>query len=182
MTRAVDGMIGAAWVLFWLGWLAAAGRAKSGRARWRRFAGVRLVLVVVVVVLLRAHRIRFRATHTPALQIPGLVLFAGGLALAIWARWHLGRNWGPPMTEKDDPELVMSGPYRWIRNPIYSGLILAMLGTTLAVTLGWLVPTVVVGGYFVYSALMEQRYLTHRLPQTYPAYRDRTKLLVPFVF
>jgi protein-S-isoprenylcysteine O-methyltransferase Ste14 len=44
-----------------------------------------------------------------------------GLGFAIWARVHIGRNWGTPMTQKDEPELVTSGPYHLVRHPIYSG-------------------------------------------------------------
>lgn len=95
---------------------------------------------------------------------------------------HLGHNWGTPMSRKDDPELITSGPYRWIRNPIYSGLILAMLGTALAVTYIWFGLVVVVGGYFVYSAVVEQRDMAEQFPDTYPAYRASTRMLVPFIF
>ena len=86
------------------------------------------------------------------------------------------------MTEKADPELVTTGPYRWIRNPIYSGLILALIGTALAISIQLLVVVVLVGGYFVYSAVMESRYMAEQFPDTYPAYRRSTKMLVPFVF
>jgi protein-S-isoprenylcysteine O-methyltransferase Ste14 len=54
--------------------------------------------------------------------------------LAINARRHLGRNWGMPMSRKEQPELITSGPYALIRHPIYSGLMLAMLETLVAAT------------------------------------------------
>ena len=57
-----------------------------------------------------------------------------------------------------------------------------MLGTAVAVSLQWLVVAVLLGGYFVYSAVMEQRFMTARFPDTYPAYRDSTKMLIPYVF
>ncbi len=180
--RSIDVVIGIGWLLFWAYWLAAAFGMKSGRNRWRHFAGARLVTVVVVVALLRVKAFRGHVGHDAWLAGIGLGLFVAGLALAIWARLHLGRNWGTPMSEKDEPELVTSGPYRWIRNPIYSGLILAMIGTAVAVTLTWLVVAVVAGGFFGYSAVVEQRYLAARFPDSYPAYRNSTKMLVPFVF
>jgi protein-S-isoprenylcysteine O-methyltransferase Ste14 len=86
------------------------------------------------------------------------------------------------MAEKDDPDLVTTGPYRWIRNPIYSGIILAGIGTAIGVAPQWLVVVAVIGSYFVYSAVMEQRYMSSRFPDTYPAYRDSTKMLIPYVF
>ena len=70
----------------------------------------------------------------------GLVLFALGLAFAIWARVHIGRNWGTPMTQKDEPELVTSGPYHLVRHPIYAGILVAGAGTAVALNWLWLTP------------------------------------------
>jgi protein-S-isoprenylcysteine O-methyltransferase Ste14 len=55
---------------------------------------------------------------------------------AVWARLHVGRNWGMPMTQRAEPELVTSGPYRFVRHPIYSGLLTAMLGPRWSTTCG----------------------------------------------
>lgn len=180
--RIVDLVIALGWVLFWTGWLAAAFHVDAGRSGWGRHAGVRLLVVVVVVALLRVRSFRGHHVGDPVWWGIGLGLFTVGLALAVWARMHLGRNWGTPMSEKDDPHLVTTGPYRWIRNPIYTGLILAMVGTAVAVSLDWLAVAIVAGGYFVYSAFVEQRYMSERFPETYPAYRRTTKMLIPFVF
>jgi protein-S-isoprenylcysteine O-methyltransferase Ste14 len=75
-------------------------------------------------------------------------VFATGIALAIWARVHLGRNWGMPMTQKAEPELVTSGPYRFVRHPIYSGLLAWLLGTALVTNLIGLIIVAILGGYF----------------------------------
>ncbi|HUI84996.1 MAG TPA: isoprenylcysteine carboxylmethyltransferase family protein [Candidatus Binatia bacterium] len=64
-------------------------------------------------------------------EIAGIAITAAGLALAVWARAYLGANWSGAVTVKVGHELVRSGPYRWVRHPIYSGMILAMLGTAL---------------------------------------------------
>jgi protein-S-isoprenylcysteine O-methyltransferase Ste14 len=85
------------------------------------------------------------------------------------------------MTEKVDPDLVTTGPYRRVRHPIYSGIILAMIGTTIAVSLYWLVAVVVLGVYFVYSAVMEERFMVTRFPDSYPQYKRSTKMLIPFI-
>jgi protein-S-isoprenylcysteine O-methyltransferase Ste14 len=178
----VDVVVGLGWLVFWGYWLASAFRVKPGLHRWGQFAGSRLIIAVVLVAALRIPALRGHRSHSSPEIAIGLVLFVAGLALAVWARIHLGRNWGTPMTEKHDVELVTTGPYRWIRNPIYSGLILAMIGTTVAVSVTWLVVTVCVGSYFVYSAFMEERFMATRLPDSYPAYRSSTKRLIPFVF
>jgi len=173
----------AGWVVFWIYWFVAARGVNRGRTNWGRFAGVRVVLVLVVLALLRARVFREHGlTRDPWLQAIGLVVFVAGLALAVWARLFIGGNWGMPMTEKADPELVQTGPYRRVRHPIYSGLILAMVGTAIAVTWYWLAAVAVLGAYFVYSARMEERYLSGVFPEAYPAYRKTTKMLVPFIF
>ncbi len=111
----------------------------------------------------------------------GLVLFGLGLGFAIWARVHLGRNWGTPMTRKVDPELVTSGPYRLVRHPIYSGILVAGIGTAVALGWPWLTAVVLAGVYFLYSATVEERYLAEQFPDEYPAYRRSTRMLLPFV-
>jgi protein-S-isoprenylcysteine O-methyltransferase Ste14 len=86
-----------------------------------------------------------------------------------------------PMTLKQEPELVIAGPYRLVRDPIYPGLILAFLGTALTTSLYGLIISALVGGYFYYSATVEERTLAATFPTTYPSYRDSTKMLIPFV-
>ncbi|MEZ0090768.1 isoprenylcysteine carboxylmethyltransferase family protein [Streptacidiphilus sp. EB129] len=169
------------WALFWLYWLMASIGVKSGTGAWRRGALVRVLILVVVLAVLRTRAMRGLALNRdPWLEGVGLALFLLGLALAVWARVHIGRNWGMPMTQKADPELVTTGPYRTVRHPIYSGILLAMLGTGVAVSLYWLIPAAVLGGYFVYSAAMEERYLAERFPDTYPEYKRSTRMLIPF--
>lgn len=172
------------WIAFWIYWLAAASGVKSGRTRWGQFAGVRVVLVLVVLLLIRARVFKGEQTVTsdPWLQGIGLAIFLVGLALAIWARLYLGRNWGMPMSEKVDPELVTTGPYRRVRHPIYSGIILAMVGTAIAVSWYWLIAAGVMAAYFIYSAVMEERYMAGQFPDTYPTYKHSTKMLLPFIF
>jgi protein-S-isoprenylcysteine O-methyltransferase Ste14 len=87
-----------------------------------------------------------------------------------------------PMSQKAAPELVTAGPYHSIRHPIYTGIILAMIGTTIAVSLYWLVAAVLIGGYFIFSATVEERSMTERFPDSYPAYKRSTKMLIPFIY
>lgn len=183
--RTVDTLIGVLWVVFWLGWLAASVNTKAA-AQTRRSSvlGIRVAILIVVVVLVRARVLRGHAAtiDDPWLEGVGFTLFILGLAGAIWARVYLGRNWGSPMSEKVDPELVTTGPYRNVRHPIYSGIILATVGTAVAVSPYVLIATLVLGGYFVYSATVEERIMARRFPETYPGYKRSTKMLIPFVF
>jgi protein-S-isoprenylcysteine O-methyltransferase Ste14 len=168
-----------AWGVFWVYWLVSALGAKE-RAGSRRI-GTRVPIAVLAVVLTRVFSVHSLAIHSPAVKAVGVVLFAAGLALAVWARVYLGRNWGMPMTEKREPELVTSGPYRFVRHPIYSGILLAFAGTALATNGYWLIVFAVCLVYFVYSARVEEGIMTSTFPTTYPGYRARTKMLIPFV-
>ena len=169
------------WLVFWVYWLLSAAGAKHGTGRGIANRLPFIVTGVLVIVLLRGARAGSLEVHDLVLRVIGLVLFLGGLGLAVWARVYLGRNWGMPMTRKDEPELVTSGPYRSVRHPIYTGLLLAMLGSALATTLYWLIAFVILGGYFIFSARVEEKILGEEFPDAYPRYRAHTKMLIPFV-
>jgi protein-S-isoprenylcysteine O-methyltransferase Ste14 len=125
-----------AWLLFvayW--WISAMGVKKNVRRRsLRREVGIRILALAVIVALVRFPGSRaFLARASPAVNSTqagaGLILCLAGFALAVWARLHLGRNWGMPMTFKEGHDLVTGGPYRYIRHPIYTGMLLAVFGT-----------------------------------------------------
>ncbi len=181
--RVVELVFAIGWVGFWIYWLVAAFSMKKGRVPWRRELRIRAVILILAIFLLRLGAFRDGGNNSgPWRAGLGLFLFALGLALAVWARLHLGRNWGTPMSQKDEPELVTSGPYRLIRHPIYSGILLASVGTAVALSWLWLVAVVLAGIYFVYSATIEERYLATQFPDLYPSYKRSTKMLVPFIF
>lgn len=137
---------------------------EAGPRAWSRELGIRAVIVVLVVLLFRFGG--FSNTHLWLAGV-GLVLFAVGLGFAIWARMQIGRNWGTPMTQKDEPELVTSGPYHLVRHPIYSCILVAGVGTAVALSWLWLIAVALAGVYFVYSAKVEEHYLTERFPDAY---------------
>ena len=171
------------WAAFWIGWLAAAFSTKSSHVAWSREFRIRAAMFIVAILLLRTGAFRHHGLNTDSLRAGiGFVLFVLGLSFAIWARVHIGRNWGTPMSRKDEPELVTSGPYRRVRHPIYSGILCAGAGTAIALSWIWFIPVALAGVYFVYSATVEERYMTEQFPETYPAYRRSTKMLVPFIF
>jgi protein-S-isoprenylcysteine O-methyltransferase Ste14 len=172
--------IGVAWLVFWIYWLASASTSKeSVPGGWRsRLTGVSVVAVFVIAGVLRSGGL---AVHSVVLAAIGAAVFACGITLAVWARVHLGRNWGMPMTQRAEPELITSGPYRFVRHPIYTGLLTAMLGTVLVNNLLGLVVVAVLIGYFYYCGTVEERNLTATFPKAYPEYRSRTKMIIPFL-
>jgi protein-S-isoprenylcysteine O-methyltransferase Ste14 len=169
-----------AWIGFAAYWILSAFGAKRGSHRTREIP-LRILIAAVVVVALRVLHLGAVDVHALALGVLGTIIVGCGLGFAVWARVHLGGNWGMPMTLKDQPELVTSGPYRFVRHPIYTGILTAVLGTALVINLIVLILAIILGAYFLYSASIEEKDLTAVFPETYPAYRAHTKMLLPFV-
>ncbi len=86
------------------------------------------------------------------------------------------------MTHRENPELVTTGPYSVIRHPIYTGVLTAMLGTAIAIHHILFLILLVLAGFFIFSARQEEKRMTLIFPTLYPAYTDRTKMLLPFIF
>src|ERR1700722_1138164 len=172
--------IGVAWLVFWIYWLASAATSKASvRGGWRtRLTRVRVIAGIVIADAFHRGGL---ATRSGILAVMGVGLFVCGIALAVWARLHLGRNWGMPMTQRAEPELITSGPYGFVRHPIYSGLLTAMLGTVLVNNLLGLIVVAVLIGYFYSCGTVEERNLVSAFPAAYPEYRSRTKMLIPFL-
>ncbi|TWP34571.1 methyltransferase family protein [Leekyejoonella antrihumi] len=173
--RVVGLVVVVGWTAFWRYWARCRLLDEAGgRVRWSRAVRVRMVLVVVVIALVRLGVVQPGAFRHESLRtgpweaVAGLVLLAHGLGFAVWARVHIGRNWGTPMTQKTEPELVTSGPYRLVRNPIYSGIIVAGVGTAVALNWLWLIIVALPASYFIYSAIVEERYLAEQFPEAYP--------------
>lgn len=181
----------ALWAILFAYWIFSAFTAKKTirRASWWRGAILRLAVFMVIFMLIRLQlvdrasfsRFMFSTATNAYLGVLGLVLCAAGVAIAIWARVNLGRNWGMPMSLREGHELVTTGPYRWVRHPIYSGFLLVMLGSAFTDGAFWLVILIISAGYFIYSAKAEEKTMMEQFPDQYPAYMKRTKMLVPWV-
>jgi len=120
------------------------------------------------------------ATHDVGLA--GLVLTVAGALFAAWARVTLGANWSGRATVKAGHELVVTGPYALARHPIYSGLLLAIAGTALAIG-EWRCIGGILLIFIAFAAKMsqEERLMMQAFPQAYPDYRQRVKALIPGV-
>ncbi len=113
----------------------------------------------------------------------GLMLTFAGIAFAVWARLLLGRNWSSNVTLKHDHTLIRQGPYRIVRHPIYTGLLVAMLGTALIV--GELRGLIAVGLLFLafwLKSSMEERFMLEQFGSEYRQYQSQVKGLIPYVF
>jgi protein-S-isoprenylcysteine O-methyltransferase Ste14 len=182
-------LIPALWILWLVIWLAAARWRK--KTRWRAPARSQmrhLIPLYVCMVLLAAPRVLPRILDRrflpPSTFLPwlGTVFVAAGLALALWARWHLAGNWSGIVTLKEGHTLVTSGPYGVVRHPIYTGLLLGFLGTALAIGewRGLLAVAFAVLG-FVLKLRVEEEGMRRTFPD-YGAYCRETAALVPLIF
>jgi protein-S-isoprenylcysteine O-methyltransferase Ste14 len=113
----------------------------------------------------------------------GLTVTIGGCAFAIWARATLGSNWSSMVTVKQDHELILRGPYAVVRHPIYSGFLLALTGTAIAV--GEVRAFIGLGfafiGFLLKSAA-EEKFMREEFSTEYARYSQRVRRLIPFVF
>jgi protein-S-isoprenylcysteine O-methyltransferase Ste14 len=176
----------AAWALYWL--ISAGDVKATARSEGAASRATHLVPLAIAGVLLASRRLPipflyaqfFEPTRVTFFLGAGIV--AGGLAFAVWARAVLGRNWSGTVTLKQDHELIRSGPYRWVRHPIYTGLLAGVLGT--AIVLGqW---RGLFALLFVLASLWrklrhEERWLGEIFGAEYARYRSEVAALIPFV-
>ena len=175
-----------AWAAFWI-----AASFGTKPTRWRESIGSlasHVVPLFAAVVLLTKPRwlppmlsVRF----VPAgnlLPVLGAIMVAAGLGFALWARAHLGRNWSGIVTVKEDHALVRTGPYRVVRHPIYTGLVLALIGTAAAIGewRGILAVICALVG-FLWKIRVEERRMSENFPE-YSQYRQQTAALIPLLY
>ncbi len=110
----------------------------------------------------------------------GFILVGFGLVFSVAARIWLGGNWSGMVTLKQDHELILSGPYRWVRHPIYTGLLLGILGS--AIALGQWRGLVALALVFVAlrrKVAIEERFLVEQFGAAYVRYRAEVPAVVP---
>ena len=114
----------------------------------------------------------------------GDILALSGVAFAIWARFALGKNWsGAVVTIKKDHKLVESGPYAYVRHPIYAGFLTAAVGTAFTIgTFASFLAVLFLFGAFLIRIKREEKIMIAQFPNEYPAYITRTKALIPYLF
>jgi protein-S-isoprenylcysteine O-methyltransferase Ste14 len=177
----------ALWIAFIGYWSAAAkdaSAAKSAEPSSSRQLHQNLLNVALLLLFLRVPGLKAR--WVPAsiyLVVAGLALHVAFALLAVWARRHLGRNWSGAITEKVDHELVRSGPYRFLRHPIYSAMLGMYLGT--AVVSGEvhaLIAVAIVVAAYWRKLRLEKRHLREVFGAAYDDYRGASWALIPGLF
>jgi protein-S-isoprenylcysteine O-methyltransferase Ste14 len=118
--------------------------------------------------------------HTTPVFTLAFVLVVAGVALACWSRYVLGRNWSSVVQIKRGHDLIETGPYRHVRHPIYTGILVAFIGTALKEgDVRCIFAFAILFASFWRKLRMEERMLGDAFGPAYAAYRARTKALVP---
>jgi protein-S-isoprenylcysteine O-methyltransferase Ste14 len=177
------------WVLFGFYWLISA--LKRKRTKQRETVAQRLAYLVPLVAafyLLSRPEARYGwlgtrfVPHNSAAGWIGVLLTAAGVAVAFWARWNLGANWSGTVTLKEGHELIRTGPYRAIRHPIYTGILLAMLGTAVAIgEVRALIAVAVAWLSFYIKARREESFLAQEFGPSFTQHLRHTGMFLPRV-
>ncbi len=120
---------------------------------------------------------------TVPIALAGLLAVLMGVAFSIWARLMLGGNWSNRVTVKENHSLVRTGPYRIVRHPIYSGILLGMFGSALQRgEMRCFIGVLICALSFWLKTRAEERFMVQSFGEQYLQYRHRVKALAPFIF
>lgn len=193
MAAVSNHLILACWITFLVYWLISAWRVKAiaekqslGSALGHRIPlGLSYWLLADWRVASLLHWPLLNRLVTPSAdwaRAAGDLVCLLGLFVTLWARWTLAGNWSSDVTFKHGHELVRTGPYRYVRHPIYSGILMMCLGTALEVGRFrcWLALPAMAFAFCI-KLMQEERILRRHFPDAYLAYQAQVKALVPFV-
>jgi protein-S-isoprenylcysteine O-methyltransferase Ste14 len=177
------------WLAFIVFWIAMARGGKAVAERESVYSRLSHYLPLAIAIYLIA------APHVPIAVLEerfvrlvlwpvraGAALTFAGIAFAIWARLWIAGNWSSDVTLKRDHELIVDGPYRWVRHPIYTGILIALAGTALAVG-EWrgVLGVVVAGAAYWRKLTIEEAVMRRQFGEAYAQYAARVPALVPFI-
>lgn len=175
-----------AWAIYWF--VSAVGNkaiARSGSLRQRLTYSLPLWLGILLFLGVNGrHALHARFLPPSAFFVLlGALLVLSGLAFTVWARVHLGGNWSGRVTLKQNHELIRTGPYAWVRHPIYTGLIVAVVGNAFA--LGqWqaLLAAILIALSSVIKLRFEERWMIETFGEAYSRYKAQVPALFPGIY
>jgi protein-S-isoprenylcysteine O-methyltransferase Ste14 len=166
------------WLVLWFGMK----RAKKRETAWERLEHV--VPAVLAFWLLFGNQVRMLGQRlfpeTAGVLWAGALATALGVGICVWARFSLGANWSGTVTLKKDHELVRKGLYRWIRHPIYTGILAAFLGTELIKGhVGGAIGFVILWLSFYIKARREENFLRQEFGEGFEEHLKHTGMFLP---
>ena len=182
-------LIGLIWVAWMTYWFVAARNVKATRRlesnASRASHGLPLIAAVILPAAPAGGHGWFDARIMPwtlAGYWIGVALLVAGLGFTVWARRRLGRNWSGSVTLKEDHELVRTGPYRWVRHPIYTGLLLGFVGSAVSRAEWRGVAAIALAIYALMLKIrLEEEWMIETFGDAYRQYRAEVKALIPFI-
>jgi protein-S-isoprenylcysteine O-methyltransferase Ste14 len=177
----------AMWIGFMIYWGVAAresSRIQDSETLSSRRLHQNLLNLALVLLFLRLPGLKTRWTpDLPFFIESGLMLQAASIGLAVWARRHLGRHWSGAIARKVDHELVRTGPYRFVRHPIYGAMLGMYLGTALVSgELHAMIAVAIVAVAYGRKIRLEENLLRDVFGREYDDYRGRSWALFPGVY
>jgi protein-S-isoprenylcysteine O-methyltransferase len=190
MIGRLDSMVDGAWLLLGAVWLLgsltnkATAKMQSATSRFIQAIPVILAFFLSFDSDTAVGPLAWRfVPATPTWLYMGAAFTVAGILVAIWARFFLGRNWSAVVTLKRDHQLVRLGPYQLVRHPIYSGLLLALLGTALFHgQLRGLLAVILALAAWKFKSLQEESFMLQEFGGEYARYMQEVKGLIPFVW
>jgi protein-S-isoprenylcysteine O-methyltransferase Ste14 len=179
--------IAGCWIVYGIVWTVAMFSTKRTVEKWSDASRFGYLLSWVVSICLLNGRLQWGApplySWSPTSLLLACALSAFGLAVAVWARLVLGRNWSGNVTLKEGHELVERGPYHFVRHPIYTGLLMMMLGGAIArgTPEGFLGVAIFLVAH-IWKLRVEEALMRRNFPDAYAGYCARTKALVPGIY
>jgi protein-S-isoprenylcysteine O-methyltransferase Ste14 len=177
-----------AWLVYWRVSAAGVKPAVRHESKWSRASY--LIPILIASILLSIPPIagggflfsRFLPQGIDGYWL-GVMLVAAGLGFSVWARQHLGRNWSGTVEVKQDHQLICTGPYQFVRHPIYTGILIAFLGIAIVVGQWHAILAVLIAfGSFWRKLTLEERFMRETFGSAYEEYRARTATLIPYLF
>jgi protein-S-isoprenylcysteine O-methyltransferase Ste14 len=181
------------WLVLTLVWVVSALRnmrtkrtIKSQSSTWQ-FLYTAILVVGVYLIFAKQTGIPWLDRQLFSVTVPivlvGLLAVLMGVVFSVWARLMLGDNWSNRVTVKENHTLVRRGPYRIVRHPIYSGILLGMLGSALQRGgIRCFVGVLICGFSFWLKTRAEERFMVQSFGEEYLQYRHKVKALAPFIF
>lgn len=177
------------WVIFWTYWLISALRTRSPFKRRQPYPSALVstaVLFIICVIFSRGAPSGLLTWQVVprgiAERLAGIIITILGLSLSVCAREYLGRYWSSRPEIKVDHKLIRTGPYRLVRHPIYTGILVGFFGTAIAIGRVWaLLLVLVILCSFLLKIRAEEKLLLEEFGEAYSQYKKEVKALIPFV-
>jgi protein-S-isoprenylcysteine O-methyltransferase Ste14 len=185
--RQVAGFLWMALVLVWVVSALRTKRTIQRQSSASQLLYTAILLVGVYLIFARQTGVPWLDRQLVVVGVPivlvGLVTVLTGVIFSVWARMMLGGNWSNSVTVKEDHTLVRRGPYRVVRHPIYSGILLGMIGSALQRgEVRSFVGILICGLSFWLKTRAEEHFMVQRFGEEYLQYRHQVKALAPFIF